>query len=132
MVEAFDIDRRLPGDRRKMWQTARASWPATPIDTFRDQMHWNNPGDNARDRKWQEWENARTVAPSEVTRMDETFDWLRWVPDHERKALEIYAKAEVLGTPLIRALRYRGWKKTQFYEHLKQGAKRIADRLNSK
>lgn len=132
MVEAFEIDRRMPGDRRKMWQTARGSWPATPIDTFRDQMHWNNPGDNARDRKWQEWASARNVSPPEITRMDEAFSWLRWLPDHQRKALETYAKAEVIGMPLIGVLRYRRIKKTQFYEHLKQGTQRIADRLNSK
>jgi hypothetical protein len=127
MVEAFDIDRRMPGERRK-WQ--RSSWPATPVYSFRDQMHWNNPGDSARDRKWSEWENARNVAPAEVSRMEEAFEWLRWLPAGERRCFEAWAKAKVVGLPLRKVLKYRGWTVTTFYSRVDGGARRIAEKLN--
>jgi hypothetical protein len=129
LVEAFDIDRRLPGDRRAKFKTS--SWPATPLHDYRDQLHWNNPGDSARDRNWERWANARDVAPDEMTRWQETLNWLRWVPNHERESLEAWAKAEVIGIPLRRMLRYRRWTVTTFYQRRNDGAQRIADKLNA-
>jgi hypothetical protein len=126
LVEAYEIDRRLPGDRRK-WQTG--SWPAM-VYSFRDQMHWNNPGDSARDRKWNEWENARDVAPAEVTRMEEAFAWLPWLPAYERRYLEAWAKAQALGVPIRRMLKYRGWPITTFYRGRDSAVARIVARLN--
>ena len=45
LVEAFAIERRMPPDR---FATMAASWPATPLHTFVEMLHW----DDARQRVW--------------------------------------------------------------------------------
>jgi hypothetical protein len=82
------------------------------------------------DRKWNEWENARDVAPAEVTRMEEAFAWLPWLPAYERRYLEAWAKAQALGVPIRRMLKYRGWPITTFYRGRDSAVARIVARLN--
>jgi hypothetical protein len=122
LVEAFEIERRMPGDRR---YTATGTWPATPLHTWQEMVHW----DDARDRVLDQWERASGAYPIEVSMMEEAIDWLRWVPLNERRALEAWAKAKAKGIAVRRMIRGQ-WPVTTFYRLCDHALATIADRLN--
>lgn len=129
LVEAFTTERKMPGQR--FIKAGGSSWPATPLYSFVDVMHWNNPGDGAREREWQRWERAKGAFPVEVSRMEEAYEWLRWLPDGERRCLDTWAKCEAFARPVAREMRKLGFRKTTFYRKVNDGSLRIACRLNA-
>jgi hypothetical protein len=122
LVEAFKIERRMPGERR---YSKTSTWPATPIHSWQEAVHWHD----ARERVLDDWERAPGAYPIEVTMMEEAIDWLRWVPLGERHALEAWAKATARGLNRRRMIRGQ-WKVTTFYRLRDRAAERIAERLN--
>ena len=124
LVEAFEVDRRMPGARR--YGTTGSAWPAAPIHEFTDIVHWDSG--EQRERVWQSWERA-PASPPEVTRMEEAFAWLRWVPMTERKMLETWASVTARGLSVSAAIRKSGLSRTGFYRHRDRAAQRIVDRL---
>ncbi len=94
---------------------------------FIDMVHWNEG--EARERVWQSWERA-PASPQEVTRMEEVFGWLRFVPMTERKMLETWASTTARGLSVSATIRKGGLSRTTFYRHRDRAAQRIADRLN--
>ena len=125
LVEAFEVDRRMPAGRR--FGKLASAWPAAPIHEFADIVHWDSG--EQRERVWQSWERA-PASPQEVTRMEESFAWLRWVPMTERKMLETWASVTARGLSVSAAIRKAGLSRTSFYRHRDHAAQRIADRLN--
>jgi hypothetical protein len=125
LVEAFTIERRMPGQR--FTTIANYSWPVTPLHEFTDVLHW----DDARERVWQSWAKAKGAHPYEVTRMEEAIDWLRLLPDGERRCLAAWALASACGMSLRTILAKRKWSRTTFYRKVDQASCRIADRLNA-
>jgi hypothetical protein len=126
LVEAFEVDRRMPAERR--YGVLASAWPAAPIHEFTDIVHWDSG--EQRERVWQSWERA-PASPQEVTRMEESFGWLRWVPMVERKMLEAWASATARGLSVSAVIRKGGLSRTTFYRQRDSGAQRIADRLNA-
>jgi len=124
LVEAFAIDRRMPGERR--YGALRPAWPAA-IHEFVDIVHWHEG--EQRERVWQSWERT-PASPPEVTRMEESFGWLQAVPLVERRCLEAWAQATATHRSVSAMLRKRGLKRSTFYRHRDRAASRIADRLN--
>jgi hypothetical protein len=124
LVEAFEVDRRMPGERR---YRIGSSWPAAPLHEFTDIVHWDSG--EQRQRVWQSWERA-PASPQEVTRMEEAFGWLQWVPMTERRCLEAWAQAVAAHRSVSALLAKRGLKRSTFYRHRDHAAQRIADRLN--
>jgi hypothetical protein len=120
LVEAFKIERRMPGERRSKTST----WPASPIHTWQEAVHWHD----ARERVLDGWERAQPF-PAEVTMMEEAIEWLRWLPLEERHALEAWAMAKARGLNKRRMMRGR-WTVTTFYRLRDRGTERIAERLN--
>ena len=129
LVEAFAIERRMPGQH---FATIMSAWPATPVHEFTDMLHWNNEHDGARERIWQSWTKARGVYSFEVSRMEQSFDWLQSLPDGERRCLAAWALAKSRNIPVRKMLRRRNWHPTTFYRRVDQAAVRIADALNAK
>ena len=123
LVEAFRIEKRMPGQR--FFKTA-SSWPATPLHDFCDVLHW----DDARERVWQNWERASGVFSYEVSKMEQAFSWLLWLPDGERRCLAAWSAASARNLSVRAMLEKRHWSRTTFYRRLDQAAQRIADRLN--
>ena len=126
LVEAFSTERRMPRDRH--FAAVSSAWPASPIHSFAEVMHW----DDARERVWENWSRAKGVYSFEVTRMEETFDWLRLVNEDDRRWLHLWAKASARGLSLTSMMKSRGWSRTTFYRRVDQAAVRIADALNAK
>jgi hypothetical protein len=124
LVEAFVTERRLPGQH---FTKIVSAWPATPLHSFTDMLHW----DDARQRVWDRWEKAKGAYPIEVSMMEESFDWLRWLPKDERQCLEDWCKCEAFDIPVSKAMRYHGYKKTTFYRKRDDASDRIAYRLNT-
>jgi hypothetical protein len=124
LVDAFTIERRMPGQR---FATIASSWPAQPLHEFTDMLHW----DDARERVWQSWERAKGVYPYEVSLMEEALDWLRWLPIGERRCLASWALASARGLSVRAMLDKRHWSRTTFYRKLDQAAQAISDRLNA-
>lgn len=122
LVEAFRVDRRLPGAGMRRQGSA---WPTTPLHTWQDKVHW----DDARERIWHDWENAKGAYPVEVSMMEEALDWLRYVPLVERRVLEAWAAATAKGLNVRRMIRGR-WAPTTFYRQRDSASARIAERLN--
>ena len=126
LVEAFEIDRRLPRDR--MGKTGSA-WPAKPIHEFVDVVYWNEG--EQRERVWQSWERSASVSPQEITRWEESLAWLTWLPDDERQSLHAWALAAATNRSVSAILRKRGLARTSFYRLRDKAADSIAARLNS-
>ena len=124
LVEAFEIDRRLPKERSR---STGSTWPAKPIHEFADLVYWNEG--EQRERVWESWERSAGVSPQEITRWEETFAWLRWVPLTERRALEAWAAASARGLKVRRMIRGR-WTPSTFYRQRDNASAMIADRLN--
>jgi Domain of unknown function (DUF6362) len=123
LVDAFDIERRLPGQGHKRIASA---WPATPLHSWQDKVFW----DDARDRVLDSWANAKGAYASEVTAMETAFAWLDWLERDERRCLEGWAFATSRGKSLSRILAKRKLSRSTFYRHRDRAAERIADRLN--
>lgn len=123
LVEAFAIERRMPGQR---FAAIASAWPATPLHEFTDMLHW----DDARQRVWDSWSKSRGVYSYEVTRMEEAFDWLRWLPEGERRCLAAWALCSARGLNVKRMIEKRRWSRTTFYRQIDKAASYIADRLN--
>ena len=123
LVEAFAIERRMPPER---FATMASSWPATPLHTFVEMLHW----DDARQRVWDNWTKAKGVYSFEVSRMDEAIGWLSWLDVGERRCLAAWAAARARSIPVRKVLRHHGWSPTTFYRAIEKAADRIADRLN--
>jgi hypothetical protein len=126
LVEAFEVDRRLPGGRR--YGVLASAWPAAPIHGFVDQLHWGD--DDARKRVWESWERGSGATSAEVSRMEQAFGWLQWVPMTERRCLEAWAMATATRRSVSAILAKRGLKRSTFYRHRDSAARRIVDRLN--
>jgi hypothetical protein len=127
LVEAFEIDRRLPRERSR---TAGSSWPAKPIHEFVDVVYWNEG--EQRERVWESWERSANVSPQEITRMEAAFGWLQWVPMEERRNLEAWALATATRRSVSAILRKRGLPRTSFYRLRDKAADSIAAKLNAK
>jgi hypothetical protein len=124
LVEAFEIDRRLPRDRLR---TTGSAWPAKPIHEFVDVVYWNEG--EQRERVWESWERSASVSPQEITRMETAFLWLRLVPITERRCLEAWAKAAARGFNVKRMIKGT-WSRSTFYRQRDHAAQIIADNLN--
>lgn len=122
LVEAFKIERRMPGERRF---SKTGTWPATPLHTWQEMVYWTD----ARDRVLDGWERAQPF-PAEVTMMEEAIAWLQWVPLGERRTLEAWARASAKGMNVRRMIKGR-WPPTTFYRMRDQAADRIVERLNA-
>lgn len=130
LVEACVTYRKLPIDRFGGRSTSTSSWPATPLHDWQEMVHWNNPGDGARDRVLESWERAKGAYPIEISRMEESFDWLLWLDQGDRRNLEAWAWASATSKSVRAMLGKRGLKRTTFYRNVNNAAVRIADRLN--
>ena len=121
--EAYEIERRLPRDRRA--NGGGNGWPAI-VHTFTDMVGWTD----VRERVWSEWARAKGAYPWEVSRMEEAFGWLAILLDRpdERRCLVLWAKT----TGSIRdAVRRRRWPRSTFYRGVVSGSERIAGVLNA-
>lgn len=123
LFEAFTIERKMPGQGTRR---IASTWPAAVLHDFSDVLHW----DDARERVWKSWENAKGAYSWEVSRMEETFSWLGWLPPLERRDLQAWAFAKAYHIPVARIMRRHRLTKTQFYRRRDAGAQAIADRLN--
>ena len=124
VVEAFQVERRLPG--QGFTRKTTSSWPVAPLHTFTEVMHWTD----ARQRVWENWAQAKGALPHEVSMMDEAFCWLGWLEDGERRCLAAWCLATARDMSVSAILRQKSWHRTTFYRKRDQGAARIADRLN--
>jgi hypothetical protein len=125
LVEAFVIERRMPGDR---FVAIASAWPASPVSSFADYVGW---GPDARERVWEAWERAKGVLPYEITRWEETVGWLQYLPPGERTCLSTWALSEARGLNISAIIEKRRWSRTVFYRKRNAGAARIAERLNA-
>jgi Domain of unknown function (DUF6362) len=123
LVEAFSTERRMPGDARKR---LASTWPATPLHTFAEVMHW----DDARQRVWDNWAQSKGVFPNEVSRMEEAIGWLSWLDEGERRCLAAWALASSRGLSVRAMLGKRKWSRSTFYRKVEDAVARIAERLN--
>jgi hypothetical protein len=123
LVEAFAIERRMPGQR---FAVIASAWPATPVHEFQEIMHW----EDARERVWDSWAKARGVYSYEVSRMEQSFSWLERLPEGERRCLAAWALCSARGLNVKRMIEKRRWSRTTFYRQIEKAAAHIADRLN--
>jgi Domain of unknown function (DUF6362) len=128
LVEAYETYRKMPLDR--FGRTSSSSWPATPLHSFTDMLHWTNPGDGARERNWQAWEKAKGAFPEEVSRMEQALDWLLWLDQDARRKLDAFAWCKATGMKILPMCKKRGFPKTTYYRDVNNAANRIALRLN--
>lgn len=126
LVEAFRIERRLPGGKAK---PQSGSWPAITYE-FADKVFWPD----ARERVLDAWSSAGGVYSTEVQRMEEAHDWLRLILAPyplERACLSQWAAAMAYRRSLRGILARRGWSRTTFYRHVSAGSFVIAQRLHN-
>jgi hypothetical protein len=71
LVEAFEIERRIPGGRVGP-AVIRSSWPTNTRDSFSDRVH---QGKTVREEVWRAWARAGGATPQEVTRMEQALAW---------------------------------------------------------
>src|SRR5262245_13233076 len=69
LVEAFEIDRRLPNGRLR---PLRSTWRITTIDSFADKVA---QGEVAREAVWEAWARSGSVTAEEVSRWEQAFSW---------------------------------------------------------
>jgi hypothetical protein len=128
MLEAFTIQQKLPQDRHFVKKVTTA-WPAQPLTEFHEMVGWDE-GETRR-RVWDGFANAKGAFSYEISRMEEAQDWLRFVPEGERRCLLAWAIGTVKAISIKKILRkHGGWTKTTFYRAINSGAARIAERLN--
>ena len=124
LVEACETYRKLPLDR--FARSSSSSWPVTPLHDWQEMVHWTD----ARERVLESWERAKGAYPIEISRMEESFDWLLWLGQDDRRKLEAWAWTTATGMKIRPMLFKRGIKKTTFYRDVNNAANRIALRLN--
>ena len=129
VVEAYTIERKLPGHRKIVTGTA---WPTVNYE-FADKVHWTD----ARERVLDDW--ARTsggVYAADVARMDQAHEWMRIylvAPyEAERLCLSSWATALAYHRSVRGLLRTRGWSPSTFYRRVTAGAHIIALALDAK
>jgi hypothetical protein len=125
LIEAFTTERKLPGEH--FMRRIASAWPATPIYDFVDKVSWTD----TRQRVWDSWEHAKGAYPIEVSRMEEAFDWLEWLPLLDRRCLSGWAAASVSGYPLRKLLRQFDVSRATFYRTRDDDAARIAVRIHA-
>lgn len=130
LIEALHTERKMPRERFGNG-AIKTAWPASPIHEFVDMLHWDNPGDGARERVWDSWARAKGASSIEVSRMDQAYGWLDLLPDAERRCMREWVAAKVSGYPLRKLLRRKGWSRTTFYRVVSKAASRIAAHLNA-
>jgi len=69
LIEAFEIDRRLP----RVGPARMKGWLMQTLDTFADRVH---QGETASEYVLESWARG-SVSAAEVTRMEEAFGWPR-------------------------------------------------------
>jgi DNA-directed RNA polymerase specialized sigma24 family protein len=124
LIEAFEIERRLPREHR---QWLASAWPAYSHD-FADMVYWTD----GRARVWDDWARAKGVFSWEMSRMEEALGWLHnWLSGDERQYLGAWTHSEVYGWSITRMTARRGVSRSTFYRTLDRAAERIAARLNA-
>jgi hypothetical protein len=130
LVEAYEIERKLPAEKLPRVRSASTVWP-TMSREFADMVGWS---DEARQAVWADWARAKGAHPFEVSRMWEALLWLQLLADHpgEQRCLVAWAKVKA-GRGSIRKMvkRRPGWTRNTLYRRRDEGAARIAARLNS-
>lgn len=125
LVEAYAVLKRLPD--RDRTRGLMSAWPATPVHEFADVVNW----EDASARVWESWGRPSSASSLEVSRMEAALTWLGWLPEGERRCLQILALASATRRMKVRkVLKARGIPSSTFYTKCNQGAARIADRLN--
>ena len=125
LVEAYQIERRLPG---VVQYFIGNGWPET-TDTFAEKVY---QGELAREAVLDKWERGGGCTTAEVTRKDQAQDWLlNYLATYhiERTCLMHWATATAYHRPLRPMLRRRRWSTTTFYKRVEDGAKIIAREL---
>jgi len=125
LVEAYRIERRLPGHVR---QKLVAPWPVHSYE-FSDVVGW----DDARERILTKWENTYGgVYAKELTRMEEAHEWLRVIlrnyPE-DRMCLAGWAAAIAYGHSLRSLMVRKRWSRSSFYRRKDTGSAFIAQVL---
>lgn len=126
LVDAFKIEMKLPKERYAKVNSS-SSWPVAPLVEFTDVIFW----DDARQRIWESWYRAKGAHAFEITLMEQSIDWLMWLPEGERRCLRIWAEASAKGLRLRKILKMRGWPRSTFYRAVDRGSVRISERLNA-
>ncbi len=129
IVEAYTVERKLPGVRRV---DNGSAWPEYNY-TFSDKVGWPD----SRERVLDEWSRSSGGAFAlEITRMDEAHEWMRVylaAPyEIERVCLSAWATAQAYHRPLRPLLARRRWSSSTFYRYRTQGASIIAMALEAK
>jgi len=128
VVEAYTIERKLPGARKF---TSGSAWPTINYE-FADVVGWID----ARERVFDDWAKSSGGAMAhEVTRMDEAHSWLRvYLANYEveRLCLSAWATAVAYHRPLRSLLLRKRWSRTTFYRRVGAGAHIIAVTLDAK
>jgi hypothetical protein len=123
LIEAYAIERRLPGERGHNG----TAWPAILYE-FADVVAW----DDARERVLDAWANTRgSVFAREIARMDEAQAWLYLLAERpiERQCLAIWASAVAYRRSVSRLLASRRWARATFYRRVCNGSILIARHL---
>lgn len=130
LQEAFTTERMVKGPRTPR-HNAGSAWPAMARE-FSDIVGWS---DAARQAVWDDWSRVKVAFPYEVTRMEETWLWLRVLTDHpgELRCLVGWAMTRAHRKSIRKFVRQKpGWTRNTLYTRRNQGADRIADWLNSR
>jgi hypothetical protein len=130
LVEAFDLERQLPGrDGPSRLRSAWCAMPA-PLDSFADLVA---QGEAPRSELYRRWARAAGLRPAQVARMEQVLDWPRrfLLPAHvvEARCLLLWAWARSYGRPLRRLLAARGFSRATFLRRADVGAEKIATAL---
>ena len=128
LVEAYRIERRLPGHvRRKLV----APWPAHSYE-FSDVVA---QGEAASERILDKWENTRTgVYAIELSRMDQAQEWLRVQLKNyagERMCLSGWAACIAYNHSLRALMVRKRWSRSSFYRRVDLGSDIIARALQA-
>ena len=126
LVDAFIVDRKLPGHRQRM----AGAWLLETTHTFADVVGWDNPGDGASDRTLQNWGRLGNAQPIEVSMWEEALGWLSMLPKDEKQCLGWWAKCKAWRYQQTKVYKKIGYSKSSFDRKRKDGSLRIACALN--
>ena len=126
LIEAFEIDRRLP----RVGPARTKGWLMQTLDSFADRVA---QGELASEYVLEAWAYG-SVTASEITRMEEAFGWPRryLVNGHavEAKCLLAATFCIAYRRPIGAMIRQRGWSRSSFYRYVDAGAAAVAEALN--
>ena len=123
LVEAFDVDRRLPG--RAMPRMVQNAWPFPVMHSFADLVSQDTRGD-----AWRRMGRVRGAASWEVSRMEEAFGWLQdLVREPDRGALIAWCRRPH-SIALDRLLQRQGISRATFYRRAGRGLEAMVEALN--